>query len=219
MNAWPDRSPTPRAALHLRLRRGAERLSIYMPVLLMAMLALGSYWLLRATPAPPAPVVERAEVHEPTDVMRRFSVRTYGPGGALQTEVFGVEGRRYPDDGSTEIDQARVRSFSPEGVLTTAVARKVWTNAANDEYVLQGDAVVVRAATTLPSGQKLERLEFRGEHLRVLAKEDRVLSDSPVLLIRGASQITANQLDWTDRDRVAQLTGRVRATLVGRMRP
>ena len=45
-----DRSPRPARAR----RRGhwIDQLSIYLPVLLMGLLALASYWLLRATPAP-----------------------------------------------------------------------------------------------------------------------------------------------------------------------
>ena len=42
-----------------QLRRGWDRLSIYLPVVLMGLLALGSYWLLRATPEPELPVAER----------------------------------------------------------------------------------------------------------------------------------------------------------------
>jgi lipopolysaccharide export system protein LptC len=198
------------------LRLKVEYLSIYMPVLLMALLALGSYWLLRATPSASGPVAERAVVHDPSDVMLGFSVRTYGPGGALKTEVFGQEARRFPDDNSMEMDQARVRSFSPLGVLTTAQASSVWTNAGHEEYVLKGQAVVVREAATLPSGQQLERLEFQGEQLHVFAQEERVSSSSPVLLIRGRNRVTANQMDWSERDRVGHLTGRVRATLAGR---
>jgi lipopolysaccharide export system protein LptC len=113
-----------------------------------------------------------------------------------------------------EIDLARIRSFSPEGVLTTASAQRVWTNAAESEYILRGDAVVVRHETTLPSGTKLAPLEFRGDMLRILVDGHRVLSDQPVELLRGADRITANQLDYSDRERVAILTGRVRAQLV-----
>jgi hypothetical protein len=50
--------------------------------------------------------------------------------------------------------------------------------------------------------------------LRILVDGHRVLSDQPVELLRGADRITANQLDYSDRERVAILTGRVRAQLV-----
>lgn len=193
-------------------------MSVYVPVLLMGLLALASYWLLRATPETPAPVAKAAPTHIPTDVMRRFAVRTYGPGGALKSEVFGQEARLFPDDGSMEIDQSRIRRIDEQGVVTTALAQHAWTNAAHDEFVLQGDAVVVREAAALPTGEKLERLEFQGQHLHVYSVTRRVVSEQPVVLIRGANRITANQMVYTEQrhERVAVLTGRVRAVLVGR---
>jgi lipopolysaccharide export system protein LptC len=202
-----------------RLWMGVERLSIYLPVLLMALLAAGSYWLLRATPTLQAAPEARVEKHEPDSIMRRFSVRTYGPGGQLKSEVFGQEARHFADDGSMEIGQARIRSFSPEGVLTTASAHSVWTDATESEYILRGNAVVVRDEATLPSGKKLARLTFQGEFLRVKVDERRVLSDQPVELTRGVDRITANQLDYADREGVAQFTGRVRAQFAGPLTP
>lgn len=212
----PLPAPVPRAR---RWRLALERLSIYMPAVLMAMLALGSYWLLRSTPPAPEPVAERPPLHDPSDVMRRFSVRTHGPDGHLRTELLGQEARRFTDNGSMEVDQPRIRSFSPEGVLTTAQAARAWTNADQDEYLLQGAAVVVRNEALLPDGQRLERLEFQGEHLRILTKDERVISDQPVLLVRGGNRITAGNLDWSERDRVASLRGRVHAVLAGRKQP
>ena len=228
MNNRPD-DVTPTATLPTpvprrpgpTLFRALERLSVYVPILLMALMALTSYWLLRATPQTPVAVAKAPPEHVPTDVMRRFSVRTYGPGGALRSEVFGQEARLYPDDGSMEIDQSRIRSISPQGVATTALAKHAWTNAANDEFVLKGDAVVVREAATLPSGEKLERLEFQGQHLHVYQATRRIVSDQPVVLIKGGNRITANRLDYTERDGSGEalLSGRVRAMLPGRKGP
>lgn len=214
--ARPSGNPVSRVR---RWRLAVERLSIYMPAALMAMLALGSYWLLRSTPPAPEPVAERPLLHDPSDVMRRFSVRTHGLDGQLKSELLGQEARRFEDNGSMEVDQPRMRWFSPQGVLTTAQADLVRTNAERDDYLLRGHAVVVRNAAQLPDGQRLERLEFQGEHLRILTKEERVVSDQPVLLVRGRNRITAGSLDWSERDRVANLRGRVQAVLPGRQPP
>lgn len=209
--------PASRRRRHVLLRT-VERLSVYVPVFLMGLVALASYWLLRSTPEVSAPIAKAAPEHVPTDVMRRFAVRTYGPGGALRTEVFGQEARLFPDDGSMEIDQSRIRSIHPQGVVTTALSQHAWTNAAHDEFVLKGNAVVVREAISLPSGEQLDRLEFQGQHLHVYSAARRVVSEQPVVLIKGGNRITANQMDYTEhqRERVAVLTGRVRAWLVGR---
>jgi lipopolysaccharide export system protein LptC len=69
------------------------------------------------------------------------------------------------------------------------------------------------------NGQRTGRLEFQGQHLRVLTAQHRVLSDEPVVLLRGANRITANRLDYNDDQRVAVLAGRVRAQLVARPQP
>lgn len=195
-----------------RLRWGWDRLSIYLPVVLMGLLALGSYWLLRATPEPELPVAERPPQHEPDYFMRGFAVRTFAPDGTLRSEVRGSEARHYPDNNSTEIDQARIRSQLPGSALTTARAERVTSNADQTEFVLRGNAVVVREA----AGANRPRLEFQGEHLRVLTDDRRVLSEQPVLLLRGRDQIRANTLDYRDGTGVAVLQGRVQATLQAR---
>lgn len=191
-----------------------ERSSIYLPVVLMALLAMGSYWLVKVTPDAPAQAAQRPPVHEPDTYMREFSVRTYGPGGALKNEVFGLEARQYPDDGTMEIDQARIRSFNAEGALTTATANLVRANAERTEYLMDGNVLVVRDPVKLASGRTLERLEFRGEQVRLFPETDRVVSDQPVVMIRGRDTVHANALDYNNNDKVALLTGRVRAQLM-----
>ncbi|HEX5391300.1 MAG TPA: LPS export ABC transporter periplasmic protein LptC [Burkholderiaceae bacterium] len=195
-----------------QLRRGWDRLSIYLPVVLMGLLALGSYWLLRATPEPVLPVAERPPQHEPDYFMRGFAVRSFAPDGSLRSEVRGTEARHYPDTNNTEIDQARIRSQQPGSPLTTATAQRVTSNADQTEFVLRGNAVVVREA----AGANRPRLTFQGEHLQVLTDTRRVLSDKPVLLLRGRDQIQANSLDFQDNTGVALLQGRVVATLQAR---
>lgn len=191
-----------------------DRASIYLPVLLMGLMALASYWLLRATPAPDLPRAERPVTHEPDYLMRRFSVKVFDANGELTNEIFGAEARHHPDTDSVEIDQARIRSVQPGGLLTTATAQRVTSNGAQTEFVLEGDAVVVREAGRKPDGTALPRLEFRGEQLRVSTAEQRLQSEHPVSLIHGHSRIQADALDYTGTDRVLLFQGRVKAQLV-----
>lgn len=208
MNTAADMAPWSR-----RLRRGWDRLSIYLPVVLMGLLALGSYWLLRATPELELPVAERPPQHQPDYFMRGFAVRSYAPDGTLRSEVRGSEARHYPDTNHTEIDQARIRSQLPGSALTTARADRVTSNADQTEFVLRGNAVVVREPQRDAAGKIRPRLEFQGEHLRVLSEERRVTSEQPVVLLRGRDQMRANTLDFSDGTGVALLRGRVQATL------
>src|SRR5450759_1534561 len=99
-----------------------ERLSLYLPVMLMGVLALGTYWLVRSTPLLLSPEQEAPVRHEPDYFMRKFSVKTFDGAGRVKSEVLGTDARHYPDTDTLEIDFVRIRSFSNEGRLTTASA-------------------------------------------------------------------------------------------------
>ena len=129
------------------LRRAWERLSLYLPVLLMGLLALGTWWLVRNAPRPQQPAVERPVSHEPDYFMKSFSVKTFDATGRLQSEVMGETARHYPGTDTLEIDQARMRSVAPNGRLTVARADRALSNGDGSEVQLFGNAVVTR-----PSG-------------------------------------------------------------------
>ena len=194
-----------------------DRVSIYLPVLLMVLLALASYWLLRLTPEPDMPGPELPAIHEPDYFMSRFSVKVFEAGGLLKTELHGVAARHYPDNGLLEVDSARVRSFGPSRQLSTASANKITSNDEGTVYLLEGNASVVRQAIKDEQGNLLPRMEFHGEYLRVSTEPEHVMSDQPVLLVRDIDQITADNLDYQgDEVRVAVLTGRVKAVFAPR---
>lgn len=198
-------------------RRFWDQVSIYLPVLLMGLLALASYWLLHATPKAPEPVVQGPPTHVPDYFMRRFSVKVFDASGALQTEIVGAEARHRPDTGAIEVDNARIRSWGPGGQLTTATARRVIANDSQTEFVLEGDAVVIREAGPAAGGAVAPRLEFQGQTLTVFTDPERLVSHQPVLLVRGNDRMTADALDYRGGDeRVAVFSGRVRATLAPR---
>lgn len=197
-----------------------DRLSIYLPIMLMGLLALASYWLLRATPEAPEPAAERPVTSDPDYFMRDFSVRSFDAAGQLHAEVVGDEARHHPNDDRVEIDNARIRNLAASGATMTAVAHRVTTNADNTVFVLEGDAVVVREGGRNPAGEALPRLEFRGEFLRVeLEPVERVMSDQPVQLLRNGDRINAQTLDYRGDAQIADFTGRVRVQLFPRTTP
>lgn len=198
------------------LRRAIDRLSIYLPVILMGVLALGTYWLARNAPVPDVPAAERTPRHEPDYFMRRFAIKTFEGGGQLKSEVFGVEARHYPDTDTLEIDKVRIRSVSPSGYVTVATADRALSNGDGSEVQLIGNAVVVRQGGMDAQGKPVPELEFRGEFLHAFINTERIKSHKPVVLRRGSDQFTADALDFDNIDRVMDLRGRVRGTLVPR---
>lgn len=194
------------------VRQALDRLSIYLPVILMGLLAMGTWWLARSTPASNEPVAQRPLRHEPDYFMRGFSVRSFGPEGQLRSEVVGAELRHYPDTDTVEIDRPRIRAFNPQGILTTAQADRALSNGDGSEVQLFGNAVVVRAA----SGPGEPPVEVRSEFLHAFLREERVRTHKPVTLTRGAERYSADRLEADNLDRILQLDGRVRALLAPR---
>jgi lipopolysaccharide export system protein LptC len=214
---WPMGGPAPgwRRTLD-RLSRVWERTSIYIPVLLMGLLALGTYWLVRNTPEAPVAEGQRAVSSEPDYYMRRFGIKTFDEAGQLKSDVTGIEVRHYPDTDTLEIDKALIRSYSIEGRLTTSTGDRALTNGDGSEVQLIGNARVVRDASIDPSGKELQRLEFRGEFLHVFVNEERVKSHLPVVIRRGSDEFEGDTFAYDNLDRVADLKGRVKGVLVPR---
>ncbi len=196
------------------LRDGLDRVTIYLPIIVTAVLALGTYWLVRNAPRLSAPTARVAPMHEPDYFMRNFVIRNYLADGELRSELFGKEGRHYPDTDTLEVDQVRVRSLSPEGLTTRASGDRGLSNADGTEVQLFGNAVVTREAGVAANGQPVPQMQFRGQFLYVFVDTERVTSNKPVTLTRGRDTFTADTLDYDNQTGVANLSGRVHGVLV-----
>lgn len=195
------------------LRDGLDRVTIYLPIILTAALALGTYWLVRNAPAILGPVPKQAPTHEPDYFMRNFSVKNFLPNGELRSELFGKEGRHFPDTDTLEVDQVRWRSISAEGLVTHGTADRGLSNGDGTEIQLFGNAIVTRDAAKTANGTLLPKLEFRGEFLHAFLDTERVKSDQPVTLTRGADRFTGDSMDYDSLTGVANLQGRVHGLL------
>lgn len=197
-----------------RLPRAWDRVSIYLPLLLMGGLALGTYWMVRNAPASGNTETARPVVHKPDYFMRNFNIKTYDEAGMLKSEIYGVEARHYPDDDTLEIDQGRIRSTDTTGRVTTSTAKRVLTNGDGSEVQLIGDALIVREAGKDAAGLVQPPMEFRGEFLHAFVNEERVKSHKPVVMTRGNDRFTGNEFAYNNLDGVADLKGRVRGLLM-----
>ncbi|MEO6407499.1 MAG: LPS export ABC transporter periplasmic protein LptC [Burkholderiaceae bacterium] len=174
-------------------------------MLLMALLAAGTWWLVKNTPVfdvSPAPAALR---HEPDYTMTRFSVQRFAAGGAGQARIEGDTLRHYPDTDTVEIDNARIRSIAADGRITVATATRALSNADGSEVQLLGGAHVVREAR-----EKEQEIHFRGEFLQAFLSTERVRSHLPVTVTRGATQVRADAVDYDNLSGVIRFSGRMR---------
>lgn len=190
------------------VRRSWESLSLYLPVLLMALLALGSWWLVRNAPSAPKAAQERLVNHDPDYTMTQFMVKDFDAQGRMQSEIRGDRADHFPDTDTMEIQNVDMRGYAPDGAKTTATAKKGISNSDASEVQLWGNAVVIRQP--LPPKSPMQ---FEGEFLHAWTQEERVKSHLPVVLTQGKDRFTADQLDYDNVSRVVQMQGRVRGVL------
>ena len=203
----------PRLSARRWTGRALDNASVYLPIILMGVLALGTYWLARNTPTFSAPESQRRPTHQPDYFMRGFAVKSFDPSGRLKSELHGKEARHYPDTDTLEIDNVRIRSYNEQGALTVATAKRAIANADGTQVQLIGDAVVTREGAKQADGAAAPRIEIRGEFLHAFLDVERVKSDQPVTLKRGDDQFTADELIYDNLGRVLELRGRVRGLI------
>jgi lipopolysaccharide export system protein LptC len=193
-----------------------DRFLLSLPLVLMSVLALASYWLVRTVQPVAAPVAPSVAQHAPDYFMESFTVKNFTKDGSLHAEVTGAAARHYPDAQWTEVDAIELRSQDAQGRKSTASATRGLSNEDASEVQLIGNAHVVREAQTPTpiQGRTSPRMEFRGEFLHLFTKEERVKSHLPVELHHGADRFKGDALDYDNVTQVLQLTGRVHATLV-----
>ncbi|GAB4037180.1 MAG: hypothetical protein Fur0014_04670 [Rubrivivax sp.] len=200
--------PRPRQPWHLRLR---DALSSYLPLLLMAALALATWWLVRNTPGAPPERRASADASLPDYTMRRFTLQRYAPDGRLVARLEGREMRHYPAGDRIEIDELRLNAWAPDGRLTTATARQAVSNGRASELELKGGAEVIG---TDADGSPVE---IRSEYLQAFIEKRVVRTPQRVTVRHGASQLTAVGLHYDMDQRTLDFLGPVKATL--RVRP
>jgi lipopolysaccharide export system protein LptC len=203
--------PVPTASLPARL---LDLVSAYLPLLMMAVLASGTWWLVRNAPSVEAPRAEVAPRHEPDYEMTNFIVQRFAKDGTLRTEIEGDRLRHFPDTDTLEVDRARIRAVDREGIVTVAVANKALANGDGSEVQLLGDARVTR-----PAHDGEEQIEFRGEFLHAFRNVEQVRSHLPVVVTQGASVVRADGMEYDNLARVIDLMGHTRATFASPRRP
>lgn len=182
--------------------RVLEKISAYLPLVMMALIGGTTWWLVRSASLIEAPRAAPALKHEPDYTMTGFVIQRFAPDGAMRTQIEGDRLRHYPDDDTLEIDKARIRAVGSNGVLTLASADHAVSNGDGSEIQLHDNAQVLRPATaTQPA------LEFRSEFLHAYRNIERVKSDLPVTITHGTAVFQASAMVYDNLARTLDFSG------------
>ena len=206
------------SALRVRIPGWQMRLvdvvSAYLPLLLMALLALGTWWLVKSNPFFEGTGAEAPLRHEPDYTMREFTVQRFARDGSMRTQIEGDIAFHYPDTDTLEIENPRIRAIAANGRVTVASATRALANGDGSEVQLLVGAHVRREATA-----REEAIDFDGDFLHLFVNTERVRSHLPVVVRQGATEVRAAGVEYDNLARVVDLKGRMRAVFVDPARP
>lgn len=121
------------------IRRSLDRLALYLPGILMAFFALGSWWLVRSLPSLLNDAPAKSVRYEPDYYLEQFSVKSFDKQGRLSREVSGQRAKHYPDSDTLEISNVTLRRQNFNGQRDDVFsANSMQLNSKTNEYELTG---------------------------------------------------------------------------------
>jgi len=196
------------------LKRTWDQASLYLPVILMGVLALGSYWIIGRSPAPAAPPAERAPVQGPGATMQDFLLRDFDADGQLLLKIEGRQLHHYPGAARLVVEQVRMQQRDAQGQLNFLQADRLESSTDRTVHRLSGNVVLQRPARAATAAQvAVPAQEFRSQALTLYTLAHRIESDQPVEIWRGPHHLRAQRMRYDQKTGRLELQGQVRATL------
>jgi lipopolysaccharide export system protein LptC len=190
-----------------------DRFVLALPLLMVAILALGSIWMVRSAPSLGSGELAPPPDETPNYLIEGFAVQKFDAQGRLTALLHGSSAQKLPKGPWIDIQKFSLRATDAQGQVKLASADQGLSNQDNNEFLLRGHALMVREAHTAGD---YPRLEIRGELLHVWTEPEIVESDLPVQLLHGQHRIRADSLQYDGKTRTLEMNGRVQATLVSK---
>ncbi len=179
-------------------------LMLLLPVVVLAALAAGSYWLLqRSLPSNQNPPDE-PKTHTEDAFSTELSVTMLDPTGLTNYRLNAATMKHYEDDASSHVTLPALRAFSPGAPDVTAYALIGTMNGDESIVNLYQQARLIR-----DPDQVDPPMEADSEHFKVFVNDDIIQSEKPVKLQRGLSVMYGNSMDYHNATRQMYLYGNV----------
>lgn len=198
----------------MRLRRTLDRLTIYLPLILFGLLALGSWWLVRSVPELLPPGTDKLQRVEPDYRLEKFTVKSFDTSGRMTREISGQRATHYPAKQELHIQNILIFAENELGTRLQAQARMGISREPEQQVDLSGDVLAVRSAN-----RQGPRMTLKGEAVTALMDEERLVSSMPVEIVRGGDVFTSETMDFDTRHGLYELQGRVKSVLAPTRQP
>lgn len=172
-------------------------LSNYLPLAIMALLALFTTWLLRQAPSADVPTEGVPLRDAPDYEMRGFELQRFNADGATQAWLRGDRLRHYPIDDRVLIDRIRLEARHEDGSLLVAEALTAEGPQDGSELQMKGDVRVRRFAPGADAARSAPILELQTQQLLVERDGRRISSKQPSVALSPGQRMEVAGFTYT----------------------
>lgn len=183
-----------------------DRLSMVIAAVLLVVVTATSYWYAREMRRPaqrsaPSPGT-------PDFIVDRVVLTQFDESGQARYKLFAEQLTHVSENDDIELVRPRLVGLQPNQPQVQASSRKAKVTNGGEKVLLQDDVLIQRAAS---GGEP--RLTIRSERMTALPDEERFVSEVPVQIVQGESQLSGAAMDYNNLRRVLTVTGELRGEL------
>lgn len=190
------------------MKKDRRRFGMLPLLMLAAMLALGSFWLLEVMRQPDKGAAPAAARVEPDYYVENFNFVRLSATGEAQYNISGKRMVHNPADDTHTVDLPVINSLSSERPPMTAHAERARIEPDGSRVHMYDQVRIDRPQTPTSSHFRLE-----SDYLLVLPDEEIMRTDRPVRITLGESQLNGTGMVANNATGELQLASRVHATL------
>ncbi len=186
------------------------------PLLIMGLLTLVSFWFLKTSTTDEVPSPPRKKTHAPDYIFSNAKLTVLNPDGTTKYRLLGKEFKHYEDDASIDILQPRLRLFNPKTPPMTVLANTAHVTGDLDIVELFKNADISRPAQLNASGNIINPLlHLQSNYLKFFINDDKMKTHLPIKIQRGDSIMTATQgATYDNVNQAVSMFGNVQGTIV-----
>lgn len=199
----------------------------YLPLLFMVLLAGFTWWLALVSPEPLKVGIKKPQRIDPDYIVNDFVSERFDSSGRLRSWMIGTQMRRFPGETAqqdkVEVDDIRLLTtevdsaggvqplLDTQGIefyRTIAKADIGYLQDGRDIVELHQNAVVVRQPLLAPGDQ--DKVTLESDELRMLTRENKVISDLPVNIDQNGSWVRSDKAVYYGDTHTLHMEGNVR---------
>ena len=173
-----------------------------LPLVLMFLLALVTFWLERAVrEEEPRPTARR---HDPDYLITNFTTTSYNREGITESMLSASRMVHYPDDDSTELISPRVVQTRPSEPRMTVSAERGVISRDGDDIFLYDNVLLVREAD-----EARPEARMTTSFLHVVRDRSLVRTDREVVIVEDRRMLAGRGMEYNNTSQQLQLLSRV----------